>query len=88
MWVVEEGIRACKLGSWDMDHSKVKICQVKEPMYLSAIQCLEFVKIDQVFVVSEDLDGKGEAMKVMLSSFESADNSKEFTVIDVIFTFC
>ena len=64
--MVKEGIRACKLGSWDIDHSKVKICQVKEPMYLSAIQCLEFVKIDQVFVVSEDLDGKGEAIKVML----------------------
>ena len=40
-----EGIRACKLGSWDMNHSEIEICEVGEPMCLSMIQCLEFVEV-------------------------------------------
>ena len=39
-------------------------------------------------MVSEDLNGKGEAMKVMSPSFESTDNSKKFMVIYVVVTFC
>ena len=84
---MEEGVRTCEMGFWDMNHDKVEICQVKKPMCLLTIQCLSFAKIGQVFVVGEDLDGKWGAMKVVLPSFESRDNSKEFIVIYVIVMF-
>ena len=38
-------------------------------------------------MVNEDLNGKGGAMKIMLPSFESTDDGKEFVVIYVIVTF-
>ena len=40
------------------------------------------------FVVGEDLDRKGGAMKIILPSFKSMDNGKEFVVIYIVVTFC
>ena len=45
-------------------------------------------EISEVLVVGEDLDWKGGAVEVMPEGFEGANNSKEFTVIDVIVSFC
>jgi len=39
-------------------------------------------------VVSEDLDGEGGAMEVVSKGFESANNSEEFAVVDVVVSFC
>ena len=45
-------------------------------------------EVGKVFVVSEDLDREGGAVKIVSKGFESADNGKEFTVVDVIVSFC
>jgi len=39
-------------------------------------------------VVSEDLNQEGGAVKVVLKGFESANDSEEFSVIDVVVSFC
>ena len=44
-------------------------------MGLSAVQCLGFAEVRQVFVIGEDLDGEGGAMEVMSPGFESMDDS-------------
>ena len=71
-----------------MDHSEVEIHQVKEPMGLSAVQCLGFVEVRQVFVIGEDLDGEGGTMEVMSPGFEGTDDSQEFSVVNIIVPFC
>ena len=43
---VRKCVRTCKLGSRDMDHSKLKVCQIKEPTGLMTIQCLGFAEVD------------------------------------------
>ena len=42
----------------------------------------------EVFVVGEDLDWQGGAMKVMTPSLEGMDDGEEFLIIDVVITFC
>jgi len=39
-------------------------------------------------MVSEDLNWEGGAMKVVSKGFESTDNGEEFSVVDVIVSFC
>ena len=45
-------------------------------------------EVSEIFVVSEDLDWEGGAVKVVSKGFESANNGKEFAVIDVVVSFC
>ena len=63
--MVQQDIRASKEFAWDVDDFQVKICEVKEPPGLSPVQFLSFMEVGQVFVVSEDLYGKGGAMEVV-----------------------
>ena len=49
---------------------------------------MRFVEIGQIFVVGENLDRKGGTVEVVPPGFESTDDSKEFTIIDVIISFC
>ena len=46
------------------------------------------MEIGQIFVVGENLDRKGGTVEVVPPGFESTDDSKEFTIIDVIISFC
>ena len=48
-----------------MDHFQVKVGEVDEPTALLAVKDLGGMKVDEVFVVSEDLDGKRGAVEVL-----------------------
>ena len=52
------------------------------------VQGLGLSEIGEIFVVSEDLDREGEAVKVMSEGFESADYGEEFAVVDIVVSFC
>ena len=39
-------------------------------------------------MVNEDLNAEGGAMEVVLPSFESTDNGKEFMIIYIVVMFC
>ena len=67
-----------------MDHFQVKVSKVNEPARLAAVECLGLAEIGKVLVVSEDLHRKGGAMKIVAPGFQGTDNSKEFSVVDVV----
>ena len=46
------------------------------------------MEVGEVLMVSKDLYREWESMEVMSPGFQGADNSKEFSVIDVIVSFC
>ena len=45
------------------------------------------MEVCQVLVVSEDLDEEGGSVEVVSSGLQSADDCKEFMVIDVVVSF-
>ena len=71
-----------------MDHFKIKVGKVDEPARLPAIQHLGLTEIGEIFVVREDLHWERRAMEVMAPRFQSADDGKEFSVIDVVVLLC
>ena len=79
-----EGIGTSKKFTGDMDHFQVKVSKVDEPARLAAIERLGLAEIGEVLVVSEDLHREGGAMKIVAPGFQGADNSKEFSVVDIV----
>ena len=47
-----------------------------------------FAEVRQVFVIGEDLDGKGGTVEVMSPGFEGMDDGQEFSVVNIIVSFC
>ena len=45
------------------------------------------MEVCQVFVICEDLDGKGRTMEVVPPGFQGVDDGKELSVIDVVIAF-
>ena len=54
---------------------------------LAVVEFLGLMEVCQVFVVSENLDRKQGALEIMLPGPETMDDSKEFSVIDVVVSF-
>ena len=79
-----EGIGTSKKFAGDMDHFQVKVGKVNEPTRLAAVERLGLAEIGKVLVVGEDLHRKGRAMKIVVPGFQGANNSQEFSVIDVV----
>ena len=52
-----------------------------------AIEVLCLMKVCQVLVVGEDLDGEGGSVEVVSPGFQSMDDCKELLVIDVVVSF-
>ena len=52
------------------------------------IQVLGGVEEGEVFVIGENLDKEWGAMKVVMPGFESTNNGEEFTIVDIVVTFC
>ena len=57
-----------------MDHFQVEVGEVNKPLGLLMIESLGRTEVGNVFVVGKDLHGM--------------DDSKEFSVIDVVVSFC
>ena len=70
-----------------MDEVEVEIHKVQKPASLMTIETLGGVEEGEVFVVGEDLDWEGGAMKVMAPSLEGTDDGKKFPIIYVIIMF-
>jgi len=45
-------------------------------------------EVGKVLVVGKDLNQKGGAVKVVSPGLEGVDDCKEFTVVDIIVSFC
>ena len=71
-----------------MDHFQVEVGQVNKPAGLSMIESLGGAEIGEVFVVGEDLYGEQGSMEVVSPGFQGPDDGKEFSVINVIVSFC
>ena len=82
--LAREGIGTSKKFTRDVDHFQVKVSKVDEPARLAAIERLGLVEIGKVLVVSEDLHWEGGAMKIVAPGFQGTDNSKEFSVVDIV----
>ena len=50
------------MGTRDMGQLEVKVCKVKEPMSLTAVEPLGGTKEREVFMIGENLDRKQETM--------------------------
>ena len=85
---MEEGIRTGQEMSWDMDDFEVKISKVEQPLCLTMIEVLCLMEVCQVLVICKDLDGEREAMEIMSSGLQGTDNCKEFSVVDIVVSFC
>ena len=46
------------------------------------------MEVCQVFVISENLDGEGGSVEIVLPGLQGMADHKEFLVIDVIVLFC
>ena len=67
-----------------MDDFEIKIGKVKQSPSLMVVKVLDLMKVHQVLAVNKDLNRKRRSMKVVSPGFQSADDDKEFLVIDVI----
>ena len=83
-----EGIRAGEEFSWDVDHFQVEVSKVNEPTGLSLVEVLGEMEVGEVCMVGEDLDREKGSMKVVLPGFQGMNNTKEFSVVDVVVSFC
>ena len=54
---------------------------------MSAIERLGLAEIGEVLVVSEDLDGEGGTMEIVAPRLQGANDSKEFTVVNIVISF-
>ena len=55
---------------------------------MTVVKILGLTEVCQVLVVSKDLDGERGTMEVVPSGLQGADDGEEFTVINVIVSFC
>ena len=67
-----------------MDHFQIKVGKVNKPTGLSTIEVLGGMEVGEVFMVSEDLYRERGFMKVVSPGFQGTNDSKEFSVVDVI----
>src|SRR6267154_311183 len=83
-----ESIRSGEFAPRDMVEFKVKLIQGELPASLAAGKVLSGAKVKEVFMVSEDNDRVWVPFEVMAPSFQGSDNGKEFSIIDLIVSFC
>ena len=85
--MAEKDIRSSQEVAQDMNYLQIEVCKVEQPSCLVMVKVLGLMEVCQVLVVSKDLDREGGSMEVVSPGFQSMDNGKEFTVIDVIVSF-
>ena len=86
--MAREGIGSSQKVAWDMDDFQIKVCEVKQPACLAAVQVLGLTEVCQVLVICKDLDREGEAMEIMSPGFQGTDDCEKLSVVDIIVSFC
>ena len=71
-----------------MDNFEIKVSKVKQLSCLLTVEVLGLTEVYQVLMVCKDLDGEWRSVKAMPLGLQSADDSEELPVIDVIVSFC
>ena len=70
-----------------MKKVKIKIMEKHHPACLTSRQLLGLAEVHKIFVVSEESYWVTCALEVMAPMIQSMDNSKEFTIIDIVISF-
>ena len=86
--IAGEGIRSCEEAAQDMDDFKVEVSKVEKPPCLTVVEVLWLMEVCQILVVCKDLDGERGTMEIVSPGFQSVDDCKELSVIDVVVLFC
>ena len=86
--MVGKGVGSGEQSTGNMDHFEIKVSKVNEPSCLMTVECLGLSEVGEVLVIGEHLYQKRRPMKVMLPGLQGMDDSKEFSVIDIIVLFC
>ena len=71
-----------------MDYFQIEVSKINKPSGLLTVESLWGMEVSQVLVVHENLDRERGSMKVVSPQLQSANDSEEFTVIDVVIPFC
>ena len=71
-----------------MDHFQIEVSKVNEPADLLMIEGMGGAEVSEIFMVSEDLYKERGPVKVVSPGLQGMDDGKEFSVIDVIVSFC
>ena len=85
---IRQGVRTSEEFSRDVDHFQVEIGEVNEPTGLPLVKVLGGTEVCEIFVIGEDLDWERRSVEVVSPRFQGADDGKEFSVIDVVVSFC
>ena len=81
---VSEGIGLCSKASRVEADGKVELREVLRPVGLMVGQDLGAGEVLQVFVVSDHIDWRGRALKVMLPVLEGLEDGQQLLVMGII----
>ena len=85
--MARKGIRSGEKVAWNVDDFEVKISEIEQPSCLTMVEVLCLMEVHQVLVICKDLDGKREAVEIVPPGFQSTDDCKELSVVDVVVLF-
>src|SRR6267154_1542262 len=83
-----ESIGSGKFAPRDVMEFKVKLIQGKLPASLAAGKVLSGAEVKEVLMVGKDNDRVWVPFEVMAPSLQGSDDGKEFSIIDLIVSFC
>ena len=83
-----KGVRSGEEATRDMDDLEIEIRKVKQPSCLVTVEVLCLTEVHQVLVVSKDLYGERGSVEIVSPGLQGADDGEEFSVVDVIVSFC
>ena len=84
---VRERIHLDISSSWFVYKAEVEATKIKGPSCLTASEVLDCVPVLKIAMVRDDVEGKGEPLKVVVPVFKGMDNSKHLLIINFIILF-
>ena len=87
VWTPGQSIRLIESTGF-MDDGESKAGEEEGPVGLSPGEFLFLGKVDQITVVSPDLEGLWAAFQVMAKNFQGMDDSQEFLIVNFVVSFC
>ena len=71
-----------------MDHFQIKVSKVNEPSGLATVEGLGRMEVCEILMVCEDLYRERGPVEVVSPRLQGTDDSKDFSIVDVIVSFC
>ena len=82
-----QGVRSGKKTARDVDDLEIEVRKIEQPSCLATVEVLCLTEIRQVLVVRKDLYGERGAVEVVSPGLQGADDSEEFSVVDIVVSF-